>query len=548
MAEAPSVMRALRQNCNELRQQIMVMVSFSLREDYWDNFELKEDDIEFLYNDLLELETPLTSLELVAALVVERIRKEKITLEQQRSSGGDLYLPKENYKAKQQLVFPALAWRRGKVTDIRPGQNPDLGDFEVIKVAFENGEEREFASGLKVHTLNSPLEVPIDDPGLDPKTVLIEYAPYLVETLEEELGSNPDFVRIAGRWFPRALLVDVNVGHLNLTEAVLDMAGGGPMPTAELIKQIDLTPNANPKLVEFSLDLALQEDPRFDEVGPAGEVLWFLRRLEPPEVLEPPVHLRYSGIDYDRSLLTEDMLALEKDLDDELSPIKGHDVDLETVTVRLLYPHWASGTLPLSARLRNMFPTAYEAPRIRFMLVDGETGDKFPGWVVPEKRYVFGLKAWYEEHGLIPGSLVKVSQGNRPGEVIIKTTERRSSREWIRTVLVGSDGGIVFAMLKQIVTANFDERMAIAIPDEEAVNHVWTQLQKERPAFEQTIVNTVRELAKLNPQSHVHASELYAAVNIVRRCPPGPILSLLASRSWFVHVGDLHFRLNDSER
>jgi hypothetical protein len=36
----------------------MVMVSFSLREDYWDNFELKEDDIEFLYNDLLELETP----------------------------------------------------------------------------------------------------------------------------------------------------------------------------------------------------------------------------------------------------------------------------------------------------------------------------------------------------------------------------------------------------------------------------------------------------------------------------------------------------------
>ena len=197
----------------------------------------------------------------------------------------------------------------------------------------------------------------------------------------------------------------------------------------------------------------------------------------------------------------------------------------------MIYPHWASGTLPLSSRLRHLFPTAYEAPRIRFMLVDGETGDKFPGWVVPEKRYVYGLKEWYDEHGLI-----------------IQTTERRSSREWIRTVLVGSDGGTVFAMLKQIVSADFDERMAIAVPDEEALKQVWTQMQKERPPFEQTIVNTVRELAKLNPQSHVHASELYAAVNIVRRCPPGPILSLLASRSWFVHVGDLHFRLNDSER
>jgi hypothetical protein len=487
-------------------------------------------------------------LELVAALVVERIRKEKIALEQQRSSGGDLYLPKEHYKAKQQLVFPALGWRKGQVIDIRPGQNPDLGEFEVIKVAFENGEEKEFAADLHDHTLNNPLEIAIDDPGLDPKTVLKEYSPYLVEALEEELGSNPDFVRIAGRWFPRALLLDVNVGHLNLAEAVLDMAGGGPMPTAELIQQIDLTADANPKLVEFSLDLALQEDQRFDEVGPAGEILWYLRRLEPAEVLEPPVYLRYPGSDYDRSVLTEEMLALEKDLDDELSPIKGRQEESDEVTVHLIYPHWASGTLPLSARLRHLFPTAYEAPRIRFMLVDGDSGDKFPGWVVPEKRYVFGLKEWYDEHGLMPGSLIKVMQGEQPGEVIIQTTERRSSREWIRTVLVGSDGGIVFAMLKQIVTADFDERMAIAIPDEEALKQVWTQMQKERPAFEQTIVNSVRELAKLNPQSHVHASELYAAVNVVRRCPPGPILSLLASRSWFVHVGYLNFRLNDSER
>ena len=47
---------------------------------------------------------------------------------------------------------------------------------------------------------------------------------------------------------------------------------------------MELPANVNPKLVEFSLDLALQEDPRFDEVGPAGEVLWYLHRLEPEEV------------------------------------------------------------------------------------------------------------------------------------------------------------------------------------------------------------------------------------------------------------------------
>jgi hypothetical protein len=180
------------------------------------------------------------------------------------------------------------------------------------------------------------------------------------------------------------------------------------------------------------------------------------------------------------------------------------------------------------------------------MLVDGDNGEKFPGWVLPEKRYVFGLRDWYIKQGLVPGSQVRVRHGNQPGEVIIETSSRHSSREWVRTVLVGSDGGIVFAMLKQAINAVFDERMAIAVPDTEAVDQVWSRMLKERPPFEKTVVNIVRELAKLNPQSHVHASELYAAINVIRRCPPGPILALLASRPWFVHVGDLHYRFNDT--
>jgi len=114
--------------------------------------------------------------------------------------------------------------------------------------------------------------------------------------------------------------------------------------------------------------------------------------------------------------------------------------------------------------------------------------------------------------------------------------------------LVGSDGGIVFAMLKQIITAAYDERMAIAIPDPQGLDTAWKQIQKDRIPFERIVVNTLRDLAKLNPQSHVHASELYTAVNIFRRCPPGPILALLASRSWFIHVGDLHYRFDDSEK
>jgi hypothetical protein len=522
--------------------------TIALREDYWETFTLTADDREFIYNYLLELETPLTSPELLSALVNERIRQEKISLEKQRTSGGDIYIPAQVYKNHQDLVFPALGWQHARVTGVRPGQNPDIGNFEVIQVKFDNNEVREFASNIANHPLNHPQETSIEHSSLDGTAVLANYGEVLLEIINTDLLKNQEFVRIAGKWFPRALLIDINVGHLNLVEAILDMAGGGPLASQSLLEQVGLTSNTNSKLVEFSLDHALQEDPRFDEVGPTGEVLWFLHRLEPESVLQIPANLRYQSVEYDPTVLTDQMLELERKLDDELSPVKDKYPPINELQLSLTYPHWRAGTLPLTSRINHLFPTAYEAPRIRFVLVDGETGQKFPGWVVRANHYVFGLQDWYKSHGLMPGSYVKVKRGKNPGEVIVQCDSQRGSREWVRTVLVGSDGGIVFAMLKQIITVSYDERMAIAIPDPQGLDTAWKQIQKERVPFERIVVNTLRDLAKLNPQSHVHASELYTAVNIIRRCPPGPIFALLASRPWFIHVGDLHYRFDDSEK
>jgi hypothetical protein len=523
----------------------MVVSSFSLRENYWEEFELQEEDIEFIYSHLLEVETPITSEELIVVLVEERIRRETAAIEEQRLAGGEVYLPKEHYEKGQKLVFPALAWQQGEVTGTRQGWNPDFGDFEVIQVEFQNNESREFAAGFEDHKLNLPPDA-AGDGSPDAKSILASSGNFLIKRLEEDLITNPDFVRIAGRWFPRALLIDINTGHLNLAEAVLDMSGGGPLTTSTLLEQVDLSGEENQKLVEFSMDLALQEDKRFDEVGPAGEVLWYLERLEPEGVRETPQYLQYKEIDYERDLLSDEMLALERTLDDELSPIDHEEADGDDVVLRLLYPHLRAGTLPLTHRVRPFFPTAYEAPRIRFMLVDSDTKEKFPGWVVLERGYVFGLEDWYRERELMPGSIIRVRRGVKPGEVIIKAETQRSRRDWVRTLLVGTDGGVVFAMLKQVVTAAYDERLAVMVPDLGALDNVWVQRQQKQPPFERTLVEIVRELTKMNPQGHVHASELYAAVNLVRRCPPGPIMALLASRPWFVHVGDLHFRFDDS--
>lgn len=526
----------------------MVLATFTIKEDYWQNFEVQTEDIEFLYNHLLEMETPLPPQDLIAVLIKDRIKRERQAAEKQQSRGGKAYLPKDEHKVGDKLVFPALDFQAGEVTGVRPARTFDELDFNVVKVAFDDEEVREFASALSEHKLNQPQQVDKGDPLLNVDSVMENYADHLIASLVLSLQENDDFVYIAGRWFPRALLLDVNVGNLNLAEAVLDMGGGGPLPTQELLAQVDLPEGVNPKLAEFSLDLAMQEDDRFDEVGSSGKVLWFLKRLEPPEVLETPLYLRYSPIDCDREVLTEQMLNLEKRLDDEHSPLEELDGVVSSHEVSLIYPHWRVGSLPLTPKLARLFPTAYESSRVRFTLVDGQSGDKFSGWVMRFEKYVYGLRGWYLSRGVMPGSKIILRRGKEPGEVVVDAEAHRSAKEWVRTALIGADGGVVYATLKQAVDTAFDDWMMVYTPtDTGALDQAWEKREQSPPPFEEVVANTLRELAKLNPQAHVHVAELYSAVNVVFRCPPGPIMALLASRSWFVHVGDLHYRFEDSE-
>jgi hypothetical protein len=520
----------------------------SLPDNYWDTFQIKENDLDFIYNHLLEIETPQTPQELLRAVVGERIRIEKQNLESQQKAGGTIYLPKNQYKVGQTLQFPALGWEKGKVVKVRPAKNPELPPFEVIEINFESGSNRQFAANLETHVLNKPVAIAIDDPGLSIDYVLKHYGQALISKLSASLEEKTDLVRIAGRWFPRALLVDVNIGHLNLAEAILDVEKGGPLPTRAILEQIELPTDVNIKLTEFSLNLALEEDDRFDEVGPSGEILWFLHREEPAGVLQTPQYLRYQSTEYDRKSVLPLLKEMGPVVIDELEPEEQPGEDIEDVTLGLIYPHWRSGTLPLAASIKNLFPTAYEAPRVMFTFIDGDTGQKFSGWVVRASHYVYGLREWYVEQGMIPGSLLHIQRSKNPGEVIIRAEKRRTTREWIRTVLVGADGGIVFAMLKQMVAAAFDERLATVIPDVEALDHVWELSSRRKVSLEQTAMNMMRELAKLNPQGHVHAQELYSAVNIIRRCPPGQLLNILITHPWANHLGDLYFRIGESRQ
>ncbi|MCS7010382.1 MAG: hypothetical protein N2049_02275 [Anaerolineales bacterium] len=522
--------------------------SENLSLDAWKDFSLSQADLDFINNYLFEVETPLTEAELAPLVVEQRLQREREERLAHRQAGRRIYFPKETYHVGEKIVFPSLGWKKAEVVHVRPGSNPDLGDFDVIEVLFEDGTSKRFAARLAEHKLNQLPKETVEEKPIRVEQILKLFGDKIEEGIRLGLQKADGLVRIAGRWFPRALLIDVNTGHLNLAEAILDEKQGGPLPTSALIEQIELPAGVNPKLLEFSMNYALQEDERFDEVGPAGQVWWYLRRMEPEDVQQPPPWLRYTDIPYDRSVLTQEMLAFEASLDDELSPLlsAGNAPAVSEVTIVLTYPHWRAGTLPISARTRGLFPTAYESPRVLFRVVDAHTKEETTAWVVRPHGYVVGLSTLYKKYGLFPGSLITLRRG-KPGQVVVEAKLRRPVRDWVRTVLVGSDGELVFATVKHNLGFEFNERMLLVVPDVAGVDEAREKITRQRLPMEKLVETVMRDLSRLNVQGHVHASELYAALNVIRRCPPGLLLALLTQNPNYRHIGDLYFRIGEAE-
>jgi hypothetical protein len=512
--------------------------------DYWgDEFRVTPDDLQYLSTLLVEEELPRSAEELGRALVLHRCRQEEALIERAMSKGTP-YQPKHSYEIDERVVFPAMGYRVAEVIGTRAGHNPEYGTFRVIQVKFEDGKEREFASALTIdHPLNREPQAGAAE-GTDrrtPEELAAQYGPQVRPLLEGYLESEPDFVRLAGKWFRSDLLVEVHAGHLNLAEAVLDMEEGGPSPTEALLGDLELPEEITPQLRTFSLNYALQEDERFDEVGPTGEVLWFLRRMEPEGVQSIPIHLQYQPLEYDPALLTSEMAALEQELDDEWSSLNSPTEVPEPVTVVLTYPHWKSGTLPLSSRLARIFPTG-RTHRIRFNLKDADTGTEVPSWIVREGRYAYGLEEWYRTYDIPVGAYLELARGEKSGTVMIRQRSRRPRREWVRVALP-AEGRLTFEMRKKLIGCHYDELMIVADEDSAAMDIVWARTHEQELSLSQLIAEIFPELAKLSPQGTVHAATLYSAVNVAMRTPPGPLLAQLIVSGGYAPVGNNYWVL-----
>lgn len=513
------------------------------------SFAVTEDDVETVVGFLLDNETPLNIHDIARVVIDHRIQID-ITQFEQRYKNVVPFTPDASYAPGQKLIFPALRFATGAVVAARPGNNPDYGPFEVIEVEFDSvlSGRRKFASQLTVpHKLmDSAADGGTSLPGYSQVTaddILTEFGADIKARIEERLRQHHDLVSVAGLWFPRSLIAEVNVGHLHLAEAVLDMSGGGPLLTEDILEQIGGLGEMPQPLQVLSLNYALNNDDRFDEVGPAGTVLWFLRRLEPPEVLNTPAMLKYQPIEYDRALLMPEMLELEAEIGDEWSDLPEVSGIPDELTLIVNYPHRRQGTLPLNAGMRQIFPTARRTQRIAVTLVDGQDGEEFSAWVVRGDRYVVGLSKLYRKHRLPVGAVVVVSPSDEQGKIVIDFRPHRARTEYVRLV-VNRDGNMVFDEQKRAIGADYDDLMILGADDLQSVDALHQSVSGKRVQLHALLKQLVHELSRNNPQGTVHGKTLYSAVNVVRRCPPGPIFATLAASPEFEYVGNNVWKLS----
>jgi hypothetical protein len=485
-------------------------------------------------NHLVEIERPRTLDQLTQELV--RARREKmVNLIEDVLSQGRLYRPNETYEVGDTLVFPHRGNELGEVVALRSGHNPEYDNFFVAKVRMEDGHELEFVTELDAeHPLNTATYMPIAN--LSVEDIYERHGDSVEAALRTSLETQPEFLSVAYQWFLRDLVVEISPGNLNIAEALLDMEGGGPLRTEAFLEEIVLPDEISRPLQLFSLEYALLHDRRFDEVGPAGYALWYLRRMEPPEVLETPSYLHYIPIPYNRGTLDEMMLALERRLDDEWSEAEPPDTMETPVTLVLTYPHLRSGSLPLAPRVSRLFPTARITDRVRFTFVDGETGDEFPGWVVLSGRYVYGLTELYETYDVGVGSYIDLEPGEQPGTIVVSVRPIRSQRrEWLRTVTV-QGGQLAFEVMRVPVSCEFDELMAVAVPNPASIDAF--ARENRQASLEALIDQMFGGLAGLSLQRAVHSATLYSVMNLLRRVPPAPLMAVLATSSRYVSLGD----------
>lgn len=238
--------------------------------EYWiEDFEPTSAELDALYARALETMLPTTVEALASDLIIARAERAMAARRAVSKGAGALYVPSNRFEKGQKVVFPALEGASGTVTSVRAGTNPAYGAYDVIQVAIDD-DTREFAAGITwEHVLMQA------ESAYDPEELAERYAPVIAPTLRERLTRDSEWQSLGERWILRALLPDINTGHLNLAEAII-MLAGEPVTVDHILSELDLGKSTPVETRALAVEAALEADDRFRNVGAFESPLWAL--------------------------------------------------------------------------------------------------------------------------------------------------------------------------------------------------------------------------------------------------------------------------------
>ena len=518
--------------------------------EYWvDEFAVHKEDVEHLYEWLVEENEPRTLDQLAVKLIERRCQREELALA--KGGKGAVYQPQETFEVGQRIVFPILDYTSGQVLAVRPGNNPRYGVFNVIQVQLENEETpREFAAQFSPdHPLNrSVAQIEQSEGLLSPSQLYERYREHVTGRLIQALQKNEEFVHFDERWFLRGLLPEVTPFHLNIAEAMIDERGQ-PLTVAQLLEEVELAESSAPNR-QYALGHALSLDSRFASAGSGDEATWYLNNLIPAAVRENPLHLvplyRARGGEF----LNRELYDLAHELHDEADQLATAPAVLpgsvDSVQILLTYPHRREGTLPLTAQALGMLAEDLP-PRFLVSFVDERNKEKLAGWMMPAAGYAWGLGDWYQRHELPVGSVIELRRTDEPLTFALVYEQGKRKAEWIREAKV-FNGRLTFSMQRKAYTCRYDKHLLIDEGSVAELDRLWVAPGGPPPSLFEHLTDVFPELAKLSGQGLVHAKSLYAAVNLTRRSGAVPIFAELTRHACFDPVGDGNWVYDESLR
>ncbi len=497
---------------------------------YWQDFELVSGDLEYLSELLIEEEAPLTVDVLTRRLMERRVENEKAAWED-REAKGRVYQPREAYAEGDNLVFSALGDAVGTVVGVRPGRHPDYEPFEVIQVRMQgDGEVREFASSLShPHALNfiqvnQDEDVSLDDLDSVAATLFERYGTYVTPAVLVGLRESPEFVEFGNEWFLKGFLVPIQEGHLNLAEAVLDLAAG--FSGAREIMDVLETPAETSQAVQmFSLNHALASDKqeRFTFAGTKSTTDWCL-----PRVAEAK-SMRFGQGPRD--------ISLSHLLDDVVEIVPGGGLERRAPSQEKEWSHvltfydWCWGHLPYDAGARDLLlEPLLEGQSCTLLHLRPVSGaEHFPVVVYyPSDRRLgwWGsaeLRRFFETHELAPGATIRVRRTRSSETDGVYELDYLSGPATRMEMLDYEEGGKpVFRRLS--LRCQLDEEMSMPRSRFSALEALSLLDESERQvtslllktAFQRVGEKLLRGLGIVYRASF---SDLYVAVNIERPLP-----------------------------